>query len=48
LLPRFLFIIDAAFYRLIDGEPGGSGNVELATSRNVELRHMVGHRDNKL
>jgi len=33
LQARFLFVIDAALQRLIDGESGGIGSVELAASR---------------
>jgi hypothetical protein len=39
LPPRFLFIVHAALYRLINGEAGGGGNVELATAGDIELRH---------
>jgi len=40
---RFLFVIDAALYRLINGEAGIGCNVELATSRDIKLRHLVSH-----
>jgi hypothetical protein len=43
---RFLFITHAALYRLIYGEAGGGGNVELATPRDIEFRHSVGYRHN--
>src|SRR6185295_19938448 len=45
---RFLFIIHAALHRLVDGEAGGGGDVELATPRNVEVRNAVRHRDDQL
>jgi hypothetical protein len=48
LLPRFPFVTDAALCRLIDGEAGGGGNVELATPGDIELRHSVSHRHHKL
>jgi hypothetical protein len=48
LLPRLLFIIHAALYRLIDGEPGSRRNVEFATAGNIELRHLVGYGNDQL
>src|SRR6185295_15435559 len=44
----FLFIVHAALCRLVNGKAGGGGDVELATPRNVEFWHPVGHRDDQL
>src|SRR5436853_6369317 len=41
LLPRFLFIIHAILQRLIDSQAGGGGGIELATPRDIKLRHSV-------
>src|SRR6185436_7661452 len=41
---RFLFIVQAALDRLVNGEAGSSRDIELATPRNVEVRHAVCHR----
>jgi hypothetical protein len=48
LPPRFLLVVDAALYRLIDGESGGCGNVQLAVPGDIELWHSVSHRHNQL
>jgi hypothetical protein len=46
LPPRFLFIIYAILQWLANSEPGRSGKVELATPRNIKLRHLVSHGNN--
>jgi hypothetical protein len=45
---RFLFIVHAALYRLVNGQARGGSDVELATPGNVKLRHAVCHRHNQL
>jgi hypothetical protein len=45
---RFLFIVHAALYRLINGEAGGGGDVEFATPGDIELRHSVSHCNDQL
>jgi hypothetical protein len=42
---RLLFVIHAALDRLINGEAGGGGNVEPATSGYIKLRHSVSYRN---
>src|SRR4029453_1734754 len=44
----FFFIVHAALDALGNGEAGSSRDIELATPRNVEVRHAVCHRNDHL
>jgi len=48
LLARFPLVIHAALDRLINGEAGGRGNIELAAPGYIELRYRVSHRNDQV